>query len=289
MTPSSSARRVAFRPSSSSVASSASATSSRSRCVSLFVACEIPADPPAHRQTPLKELIIFHPTLEYLEDVKSLLPYVEQELNVRTVTFTTDETLCSVKYKASADIAVLGKKLRKDIGKVKAGLPKLSSEDVKRYLATGKISVGGVELIEGDLTASRYVELPARAADATSHWESNSNNDVVVLLDVLKHPELEQEGTAREFVNRIQRLRKAAGLVPTDDIDVYYSFEGEGIEGKEGSELHAVVLAQQETFVRVLKRVPMPRERFQGAVEGVVREEVVEIGELKVVLTLVRA
>ena len=165
---------------------------------------------------------------------------------MRVVTFTTDEALCGIKYKASADITVLGKKLRKDIGKVKAGLPKLTSDEVKAYLATGKISVGGVELVEGDLTASRYVELPPRAADAAVHLESNTNNDVVVLLDVKRHPELESEGVAREVVNRIQRLRKSAGLVPTDDIDVYYHFADE--DAKEGQELHECIAVQQEIF-----------------------------------------
>ncbi|KAL8292459.1 hypothetical protein RQP46_001071 [Phenoliferia psychrophenolica] len=236
---------------------------------------------------PLKELIIFHPTLEYLEDVKLLLPYVEQELNVRQVTFTTDEALCGIQYKASADITVLGKKLRKDIGKVKAGLPKLTSDEVKAYLATGKIQVGGVELIEGDLTASRYVELPARAPDATVHLEHNTNNDVVVLLDVMRHPELEAEGTAREVVNRIQRLRKSAGLVPTDDIDVFYHFAD--ADQAKGQELHDCIASQQDVFVRVLKRVPLPKAQMNAAASAVVTEEVVEVGDLEVTLTLVRA
>ena len=206
---------------------------------------------------------------------------------MRQVTFTTDEALCGIKYKASADITVLGKKLRKDIGKVKAGLPKLTSDEVKAYLATGTIQVGGVELVEGDLTATRFVELPPRAPDATVHLESNTNNDVVVLLDVMRHPELEAEGMAREVVNRIQRLRKSAGLVPTDDIDVFYHFADE--DQKEGQELHECIVAQQDIFVRVLKRVPLPKTQMNAAPSAVVTEEVVEVGDLKVTLTLVRA
>ncbi|KAM0753633.1 isoleucine-tRNA ligase [Meredithblackwellia eburnea MCA 4105] len=237
-------------------------------------------------KTPLKELIIFHPTAEYLDDVKSLLPYVEQELNVRQVTFTDDEARCGIKYKAGADFTVLGRKLRKDIGKVKAALPNLKSEDVKAYLATGKINVGGVDLVEGDLTATRYVELPAfKEGDATK-LESNTNNDVVVILDTMRHPELEEEGTAREVVNRIQRLRKSCGLVPTDDIDVYVSFADE--DAKEGEELLSCIAKQQDIFSRVLKRVPMPKSRLNAGPEAIVTEESVEVGSLKVVLTLVR-
>lgn len=43
-----------------------------------------------------------------------------------------------------------------------------------------------------------------------------------MLLNIAQSQELLHEGTAREVVNRIQRLRKKAGLVPTDDILVYY-------------------------------------------------------------------
>ena len=111
----------------------------------------------------MAELVIFHHDPEYLSDVKSLLPYIEQELNVRTVVFTSDEQKCGIKYKATADYATLGKKLRKDIGRVKKGLPLLSSEQVKDYVETGKILVDGIELVKGDLTATRYVELQPQA------------------------------------------------------------------------------------------------------------------------------
>jgi len=43
-----------------------------------------------------------------------------------------------------------------------------------------------------------------------------------VVLDVQPDDQLQAEGTAREFVNRVQRLRKAAKLNPNDDITVYY-------------------------------------------------------------------
>ena len=42
------------------------------------------------------------------------------------------------------------------------------------------------------------------------------------MLDTKRYPELEQEGIAREIINRVQRLRKKAGLLPTDDIRMYY-------------------------------------------------------------------
>ncbi|TNY21876.1 putative ILS1-isoleucyl-tRNA synthetase [Rhodotorula diobovata] len=233
-------------------------------------------------KTPLAELVVFHPSQEYLDDVASLLPYVEQELNVRSVVLTSDEARCGIRFRADADYAVLGRKLRKDLARVKKALPGVSSDDVKAYLATGRITVDGVELVEGDLTATRYVELAARV-EGGPHYESNTDGDVVVLLDVLKRPELEQEGTAREVVNRVQRLRKKAGLVATDDIDVFFSF-ADGV----GRELEDIILASGDVMGKTLKRAPRPRREWDGQREVVIEEEQ-EVGDDKIVLTLVRA
>jgi isoleucyl-tRNA synthetase len=161
----------------------------------------------------------------------------------------------------------------------------LTSDEVKQYLATGKISVDGIELVEGDLTAQRYVELAANSStdSAAAQYETNTNNDVVILLDVRLRPELEQEGLAREVVNRVQRLRKKAGLVPTDDVDVFYRF-AEGV----GAELTRIMAESEEVIVRVLKRMPQPdAERQQG--KQVIIEEDQEVGDVTMTLTLVSA
>ena len=68
-----------------------------------------------------------------------------------------------MRYKAVADWAVLGRKLRKDLARVKNALPKVTSDEVKAYVQTGKLVVDGIELVEGDLTVQRYIELPETA------------------------------------------------------------------------------------------------------------------------------
>jgi len=50
----------------------------------------------------------------------------------------------------------------------------------------------------------------------------------LVLLNVTPDQNMLDEGTAREIINRIQKLRKKAHLVPTDLITVYYSISPEG-------------------------------------------------------------
>lgn len=171
-------------------------------------------------KTPLKSLVILHSDPGYLEDVRSLSGYIQKELNVRDVIITSDEAKYGVEYRAVADWPVLGKKLKKDAKKVKDALPLISSEQVLEYVDTGKISVAGIDLIKGDLSVLRG--LPEEKAQ--DGQESRSENDVLIILDIKVHPELKTEGTARELINRIQRLRKKAGLDATKDVIVQYEY-----------------------------------------------------------------
>lgn len=168
-------------------------------------------------KTPLKELVILHSDPSYLKDVESLKTYIIDELNVRNLVITSDESAYGVEYTAVADWPVLGKKLKKDAKTVKAALPKVSSQEVQQFVTLGKITVAGIDLVSEDLQVQRG--LPA---DKSQGKEVRSERDVLIILDVQIYPELQSEGYARELVNRIQRLRKLSGLNTTDDVRVQY-------------------------------------------------------------------
>ena len=54
-------------------------------------------------------------------------------------------------------------------------------------------------------------------------YASTSNNRTIVVLDTELTEELILEGLAREFVRKVQSLRKDADFVITDHINVYYN------------------------------------------------------------------
>ena len=54
-------------------------------------------------------------------------------------------------------------------------------------------------------------------------WMVASKNALTVALDITVSPDLEQEGNARELVNRIQKIRKDNGFELTDRILVKVS------------------------------------------------------------------
>ena len=169
-------------------------------------------------KTPLKSLVVIHRDQQYLDDVKSLENYITEELNVRDLVLTSDEAAYGVEYTATADWPVLGKKLKKDMAKVKKGLPSLTSEDVKKYMLTNEVVVDGITLGAGDLVVKRAV----KETDASKNLQVNTDTDVLTILDCELYPDLATIGLAREVINRVQRLRKKAGLQPTDDVKMEY-------------------------------------------------------------------
>ncbi|KAG6842135.1 Isoleucine--tRNA ligase, cytoplasmic [Blastosporella zonata] len=229
-------------------------------------------------KVPLKELLVFHPDNEYLNDVKPLQRYITSELNVRDVIFSSDESLSGVRYRAVADWAVLGRKLRKDLGRVKNALPNVPSDAVREYVSTGKISVDGIELVAGDLTVQRYLELPS---SAEGQYATHTDNEVVVRLDIQVHPDLQAEWLARELTNRVQKLRKKAGLQATDDVHVFYRFEA-----GEGAELLAALEQHTDIIRKTVGSLPVDVKERKPDSKLVIEEEQ-EISDVKFVLYLV--
>ncbi|PWY66423.1 isoleucyl-tRNA synthetase,cytoplasmic [Aspergillus heteromorphus CBS 117.55] len=169
-------------------------------------------------KTPLKTLVVIHQDQQYLDDVKSLQSYILEELNILELVLSSDEVKYNVQYSVNADWPTLGKKLKKEVQKVKKALPSLTSDDVKRFVADKKMLVDGIELVEGDLVVKRGL----KEDPASENMEPNTDSDLLTILDANLYPELAEQGLGREIINRLQRLRKKAGLIPTDDVKMEY-------------------------------------------------------------------
>ncbi|PNS15299.1 Isoleucine--tRNA ligase, cytoplasmic [Sphaceloma murrayae] len=232
-------------------------------------------------KTPLKTLVIIHPSSEYHADVKSLETYVLDELNIRDLVLTSDDAAYNVKYSVLADVKNLGLKFKKDAAKIRKALPSLSSEAIKTFLAEGKIVVEGATLMPEDLRVQREVV----KSPETQKTEAATEGETMALLDCEVYEELKREGLARELVNRVQRLRKKVGLVPTDDVRVIVK-----VEKGEGEDVGRVVKEYEGMFAKAGKEVKFDGGEANGVAEGgdKVAEEDAEIKDLVVKLTLVK-
>ena len=62
--------------------------------------------------------------------------------------------------------------------------------------------------------------LARNVAEDIPGWSVANKDNMTVALDINVTPELQEEGNARELVNRIQKIRKESGLDVTDRINV---------------------------------------------------------------------
>jgi isoleucyl-tRNA synthetase len=238
-------------------------------------------------KTPLRTLIVIHADSVYLEDVRSLESYITEELNVRDLVLSSDEAKYNVQYSVSADWPVLGKKLKKDVQKVKKALPGLTSDQVHQFVLKRSMTVDGILLEHGDLLVKRGL----KEDDSSKNLETNTDDDVLTILDADLYPELADEGLAREIINRVQRLRKKAGLQPTDDVKMEYKV----LSDPESIGLKKVFTKQAKTIEKALRRpvdhhnvTEVEGEIPNGVEEGLIMEEEQEIQKATFMLRLVR-
>ncbi|KAK5164697.1 hypothetical protein LTR04_001752 [Oleoguttula sp. CCFEE 6159] len=230
-------------------------------------------------KTPLKSLVVIHTDAVYLEDVRSLETYVCEELNIRDLVLSADEDAYDVQYSVIADAKNLGQKFKKDAAKVKKALPGLSADEIRAFMKEGKITVAGIELGADDLLVKRGIK---EGGNADLEPAVDAADDVLVILDVASHPELVQEGLAREVIARVQRLRKKAGLVATDDVKMEYRV----LADPENVGLDEACRDQQRMFEKVLRR-GVDRVGQEGEGDVVVQEEM-EIQRATLSLRLLR-
>ena len=180
---------------------------------------------------PIKEITVVHPDAAFLEDLTGVLAgYVEEEVNVRVLTPCADPMKYST-VRAEPDFSVLGKRLGKAMGAVGKGIRELSLEDILRYDAGEVLVVEGVEIAQGEMRVLHDFK-PPEGADSTTVDAAGDGEQLLVVVDFSADESLLAAGTAREVVNRVQKLRKKTGLAVTDAVEVFIEADGEDSQGE---------------------------------------------------------
>ncbi|MFN5169175.1 MAG: isoleucine--tRNA ligase [Cyclobacteriaceae bacterium] len=193
-------------------------------------------------RTPLKRILL--PVLDdrFAQHVRSVEEIIKAEVNVKTVEYIDDASGLLVK-KVKPNFAKLGKQYGARMKDVSAVISGLAQGEINTLEKSGTLSKGGFDLVLEDLLISSE-DIPG--------WSVASEGGLTVALDVTLTEELKREGIARDFVNRIQNLRKDMGLEVLDKIAIEVENDGEAMvaitEFKEyiSSETQAVRLELKE-------------------------------------------
>ena len=148
--------------------------------------------------------------------IVDLLPVISEELNVKNIMFKDDMTEY-LEYIVKPNFKVLGKTLGPKIKELQGVLNKLTSAEIAKISDEGLT----IKLADEDfLLTSDMVLISLKQREG---YASSSNNRTCVVLDTELTEELILEGLAREFVRKVQSLRKEMDFVITDHIVVYYN------------------------------------------------------------------
>jgi isoleucyl-tRNA synthetase len=163
---------------------------------------------------PLQKVLIpvLNPSMK--EQLKKVEDLVKAEVNVKEIEYLNpDNTFISKKIKPN--FVALGKKLGAKMKAVSAVLAQFTQDDIARLEKEGQYNLS----IDGEPVILQVSEVEISSEDIPG-WTVASKGNLTVALDITVTPDLEAEGNAREFVNRIQKIRKDQGFDLTDRIEV---------------------------------------------------------------------
>jgi isoleucyl-tRNA synthetase len=164
-------------------------------------------------------MTIINKDKELLNDMRSLEGYLKDELNIYEIEYRSDEEKF-IRLRAKPNFPLLGKRLGKRMKIFASRISKLTTDEIGYLLENHELEIsvdGGKELF-----SINEIEVLQEGREGSN---TISNSKISIDLDCTVTPELKRAGYAREFVNRIQRLRKDLDLSVSDRIELHYNTE----------------------------------------------------------------
>ena len=167
------------------------------------------------RQPLLKIMVVVEKSRQVA--LKKMQDVILDEVNIKEMVVLTDDSEI-VNKSTKANFKSIGPKFGKKVNSVANAIKELGQkeiaclekgENVKLNIDGEEITIGreDIEIINSEITG----------------WIVESDEGVIVALDTELNDELIAEGLVREFVNRVQNMRKDAGFEVTDKIKIKFN------------------------------------------------------------------
>ncbi len=184
---------------------------------------------------PLARIILPIDNEKDRQAIKSIEDILLNEVNVKDIQFVDDDS--GIVHKtAKPNYPKLGSKLGSKMKPVAAKVAELTTEEITDYEQSGSIEL--------DLGEDGIVELGSDGLEISrtglEGWSVETENGLSVALDTELTSDLIKEGLAREFVNRIQNMRKEADFDVVDRISI----------GFKGSEQLEEAVESMEDYIK---------------------------------------
>ncbi len=137
-----------------------------------------------------------------------------EEINVKEIEFIDDDSPL-VQKRATPNFKRLGPRFGKAVNAVANRIRAMTKEEILKLESHGSFQTE----VGGNTVTIEIADVSVAAKDIEG-WMFESRDGLTVALDTALTPDLIEEGLAREFVNRVQNMRKDAGLEVTDRIRI---------------------------------------------------------------------
>ena len=181
--------------------------------------------------------------------VEGAIAVILDEINVKEIEFV-DENSPLVQKNATPNFRKLGPRFGKQVNQVAAVIRNLTQDEISTLERVGTLEVD----VDGEPAVIEVGDVSIKAMDIEG-WMVESADGITVAMDTTLTPELVDEGLAREFVNRVQNMRKEAGFEVTDRILVGFKADAKLTEA----------IVNMSEYVRV---ETLALEVEQGRLEG---------------------
>ncbi len=163
---------------------------------------------------PLAKIMVPVLNNHFKEQFSAVESIILTEVNVKEVEYITDATGI-IKKKIKPNFKSLGPKYGKIMKQIAGAVAQFSQEDI------GQLEKEGVFSLQ---VADQTVKLAMSDVEILTEdipgWLVASEGVLTIALDINLSKELKQEGIAREFINKIQNLRKESNFEVTDRINL---------------------------------------------------------------------
>jgi len=163
---------------------------------------------------PLARIMVPVPDKFFREKFEAVKDLILAEVNVKVVEYIDDTASILVK-KIKPNFKTLGPRYGKLMKEISNAISALTPQEIVSFENNGNhpVTVSGQQI----MLTTEDVEI---ISEDIPGWQVANDGKLTVALDITVSEDLRYEGIAREFVNRIQNIRKENGFDVTDKITV---------------------------------------------------------------------
>jgi len=165
---------------------------------------------------PLNELVVASSNRPALDAAVHMQAIIKEEINVKNLKIS-EHSEDLVSRKAKPDYKKLGPRYGRLMGTLASIIKSWGDNEIQKLENSGNLKL----YVEGQEVIIHFEDVEI-VEERSGNYAVSRDGNLMIALDLELSPELEIEGIAREFVNRIQNLRKESDLELTDRIKIHY-------------------------------------------------------------------